>query len=136
MRHCLYLMSMVFTLLLLPCMAKAQETFTLEQAINRARTESVQALKARASFVSSYWSWRSYLASRLPSLTAYGRIGSLNRSLTLLQNYETGEMVYAGTYNMQNSLGLSVRQILPLTGERFHYIQTSPELISSVRTAT
>ena len=96
--------------------AEAQDRMTMEQAIYRARTESVQALKARSSFVSSYWAWRSYVASRLPSLTAYGRIGSLNRSLTLLQNYETGEMVYTGTSNMQNSLGLSVRQVIPLTG--------------------
>lgn len=96
--------------------ANGQMRMTMEEAISRARQESVQALKARSAFVSSYWSWRTYRASRLPSLNAYGNLGSLNRSLTLLQNYETGEMVYAKTYNMQNSLGLSISQIIPFTG--------------------
>ena len=111
-----HLKILVVSLLLSSIQAWGQDMMTLDQAIVMARSESVLALKARASFVSSYWAWRSYVASRLPSLAAYGRVGSLNRSLTLLQSYETGEMRYAATSNMQNSLGLSVRQIIPLTG--------------------
>ena len=89
---------------------------TLEEVIGVARAGSVPALQAKAAFVSDYWAWRSYQASRLPSLSLYGTLGSFDRSLRLLQNYETGEMVYTSNYNMENSLGLRMRQNIPFTG--------------------
>ena len=89
---------------------------TLKEVIGAARVGSVPALQAKAAFVSDYWAWRAYQASRLPSLSLYGMLGSFDRSLRLLQNYETGEMVYTSNYNMENSLGLRVRQNLPFTG--------------------
>lgn len=91
-------------------------TMTLSEAIAAARTNSVPALEAKASFVSSYWAYRSYQASRLPSLNLYGNLASFDRSLRQLQNYETGELVYTSSYNMQNSLGLSVTQNVTFTG--------------------
>ncbi|MBO4917834.1 MAG: hypothetical protein J5374_08140, partial [Bacteroidales bacterium] len=83
----------------------AAQPMTLGEVIGEARAGSVQALQARAAFVSDYWAWRSYLASRLPAVYLYGEAGSFDRSLRLLQNYETGEMVYTSNYNMSNSLG-------------------------------
>lgn len=94
----------------------AAQPMSLAEAIGTARTQSVPALEARAAFVSDYWAWRSYQASRLPSLSLYGTLGSFDRSLRLLQNFETGEMVYTSNYNMENSLGLMVRQNLTFTG--------------------
>lgn len=98
-------------------MAAAQTaSMTLGQVIEQARTSSVSALEAKASFVSSYWAWRSYKASRLPSLNLYGNLASFDRSLRQLQNYETGELVYTSNYNMQNSIGLSISQNITFTG--------------------
>ena len=91
---------------------------TLDQAIAVARENSVAALEAKADFVSDYWAWRSYQASRLPSLNLYGNLASFDRSLRQLQNFETGELVYTGNYNMQNSLGLSISQNVTFTGGR------------------
>ncbi len=89
---------------------------SLDEVIDSARMRSVSALSAKASFVSSYWAYRSYRASRLPSLNFYGTLASFDRSLRLLQNYETGEMVYTSNYNMQNKLGLSIKQNITFTG--------------------
>jgi hypothetical protein len=94
----------------------AQRPMTLEEAIGTARSQSVAALQAKHAFVSTYWAWRSYQASRLPLLTLYGDLGNFNRSQTLLQNFESGEMVYANSFNMQNSLGLALTQNIALTG--------------------
>ena len=47
--------------------ASAQEQMTLDQAIHTARNQSVEALEARQAFISTYWAYRSYKASRLPS---------------------------------------------------------------------
>lgn len=99
-----------------PAISYAQE-ITLSEAIETARKQSVAALEAKSSFVSSYWAWRSYVASRLPALSIYGEIGGFNRSLNLLQSYQTGEMLYVSSYNMQNSVGLALTQnVLPTGG--------------------
>lgn len=94
----------------------AQETMTMEQAIIRARVGSVQALEARQAFISTYWAWRAYQASRLPSLYLYGNLGNFNRSLALLQSPDDGAMKYVSTYNLQNGVGLQARQKIVLTG--------------------
>ena len=92
------------------------QPMTLNEVIGVARANSVQALQARAAFVSDYWAWRSYLASRLPAVYLYGIVGSFDRSLRLLQNFETGEMVYTSNYNMENSIGIRARQNITFTG--------------------
>ncbi len=76
------------------------------------------ALQAKHAFVSTYWAYRSYQASRLPSLNLYGNLMNFDRSLTLLQSYEDGTFRYANSYNLQNSLGLSVAQNVTFTGGR------------------
>ena len=105
----------VIGLLAFSAAARAQ-SLTLEEVIDQARQRSVAALSARSEFVSDYWAWRSYQASRLPSLSLYGNVGNFDRSLRLLQNYETGELQYTSNFNMQNSIGLRARQNITLTG--------------------
>lgn len=96
----------------------AQQFMTLEEAINTARKQSVFALQAKHSFVSTYWAYRSYQASRLPSLSLYGSLMNFDRSLTLLQSYEDGTFRYASSFNLQNNIGLSVTQNVTFTGGR------------------
>ncbi len=103
------------TLMLIAMPGRAQR-MTMPEAIETARVQSVAALEARQSFISAYWAWRSYKASRLPSLHFYGDLMNYNRSLVLLQNYEDGTLRYASTNNLQNSLGLRVRQNVTFTG--------------------
>lgn len=112
------LLSLWISMATFPGEILAQQTseMTLDQVIEVARHNSVEAIEAKSSFVSDYWAYRSYKASRLPSLNLYGNLASFDRSLRQLQNFETGELVYTGNYNMQNSLGLSVVQNLPFTG--------------------
>ena len=45
----------------------AQNEMNLAEAIHTARNQSVEALEARQAFISTYWAYRSYKASRLPS---------------------------------------------------------------------
>lgn len=105
-------------LAILPLSLRAQQSMTLEEAIGTARAQSVAALQARHAFVSTYWAYRSYLASRLPSLSLYGNLMNFDRSLTLLQSYEDGTFRYTNSYNLQNSLGLSITQNITFTGGR------------------
>ena len=93
----------------------AQE-MNLDNVIDIARRRSVPALAAKSEFVSSYWAWRAYQASRLPSLYMYGTLGGFDRSLRLLQSAETGNLIYKPNYNMENSIGLQAVQNITATG--------------------
>lgn len=95
--------------------SRAQE-MTMSEAIVAARNGSVQALEAKQAFTSTYWAWRAYQASRLPSLYLYGNVGNFNRSLSLLQSPDDGSMRYVSSYNMQNGIGLQARQNITFTG--------------------
>ena len=92
------------------------QNISLESAIDVARSQSVEAKEARQSFISTYWAYRSYKASRLPSFNLYGGLMNFDRSLTLMQSYEDGSFQYVNSYNLQNSLGLQVSQNLTFTG--------------------
>ena len=92
------------------------QSMSLESAINTSRTQSVEAKEAKQSFISTYWAYRSYKASRLPSFNVYGGLMNLDRSLTLMQSYDDGSFQYVNSYNLQNSLGLQVSQNLTFTG--------------------
>ena len=72
--------------------ALAQE-MTLPRAVEVAREGSVPALKARQEFISTYWAFRAYQASRLPSLYLYGNLGNFNRPLSLHQSPDDGSML-------------------------------------------
>lgn len=102
-------------LLISPILMQAQSISLLE-AITIAREQSVPALEAKQSFVSTYWAYRSYKASRLPSFNLYGDIMNFDRSLTLVQSYEDGRFNYVNSYNLQNSVGLQVKQNITFTG--------------------
>ena len=95
---------------------RAQNEMNLAEAIHTARSQSVEALEARQAFISTYWAYRSYKASRLPSLTLYGDIMNFDRSLTLLQNPEDGTLKYVSSNNLQNGVGLQMNQNITFTG--------------------
>ena len=92
------------------------QTVSMEEAVLIARTQSVEALEAKQSFISTYWAYRSYKSSRLPSFNMYGGLMNFDRSLTLMQSYEDGSFNYVNSYNLQNSLGIQVKQNLTFTG--------------------
>ena len=92
------------------------QNIKLSEAVSIARNQSVEAKEARQSFISTYWAYRSYKASRLPSFNLYGGLMNFDRSLTLMQSYEDGSFHYVNSYNLQNSLGLQVSQNLTFTG--------------------
>ena len=96
--------------------AAGQEEMTLSQVIHTARNQSVEALEARQSFISTYWAYRSYKASRLPSVYMYGNLMNFDRSLTLLQNPEDGTLNYVSSNNLQNGIGFQINQNIPFTG--------------------
>lgn len=96
--------------------SRSQDTMTLDEAIHTARNKSVEALEAKQAFISTYWAYRSYQASKLPSVYLYGDLMNFDRSLTLLQNPDDGSLNYVSSNNLQNGIGIQVNQNITFTG--------------------
>ena len=101
---------------LVTCFGLSGQEVTLTEAVRTARSQSVEAMETKQAFISAYWAYRSYKASRLPSFNLYGGLMNFDRSLILMQSYEDGSFQYVNSYNLQNSLGLQVKQNLTFTG--------------------
>ena len=108
--------TIIFLALLSTLPLRGQQTLNLSETIHAARNQSVEALEARQAFISTYWAYRSYQASRLPSFYMYGNIMNFDRSLTLLQNPEDGTLNYVSSNNLQNGVGLQINQNITFTG--------------------
>ncbi len=115
----------IVTLLLasLAMAAKAQslpkevgQRLSLEQAIEIAHSSSPQAQMAELSFMSDYWSYRTYKAELLPSINLNGGLGNYNHSIVEVRDSETGEINYVANNTLTNNLSLSIDQSIALTG--------------------
>ena len=98
---------------------KIELKMTLEEVIETAQENSLNALIAKHNFLTQYWQFRSYKAQFLPSLSLGGNLGQYNRSSVAVQNRETGEINYVDNDNLRNSLTLSVDQNFALLGGTF-----------------
>ena len=108
--------TIIFLALLSMLPLRGQQTLNLSETIHTARNQSVEALEARQAFISTYWAYRSYQASRLPSFYMYGNLMNFDRSLTLLQDPEDGTLNYVSSNNLQNGVGLQINQNITFTG--------------------
>lgn len=98
--------------------SKAQQTMymSLPEAIDFAKTHSLDAQLSRFRYFGSYWTYRSYRAELLPSATLSGDILNYNRSTEQVRNYEDGKINYVENNQMSNSLSLSITQQIPDIG--------------------
>ncbi|NCB18592.1 MAG: TolC family protein [Bacteroidia bacterium] len=114
------LLNLLVMMVLFPFTAQSQQTrripLTLEEVVETAREQSQASLIAKHNFLASYWQFRSYKAKLLPSLNLNASLGQYNRSITALQNSQTGEFNYIVNNNMNNNLSLSVNQSIAPTG--------------------
>lgn len=120
MNKLLSLSVVVALFMLLSISGKAQNKrtalYSLDDVIKMAHERSLSALIAKHNFRANYWEFRSYKADLLPKLNLNADLGNFNRSLTPLQNSETGEIKYLENYNLSNSVNLSIDQNITFTG--------------------
>ena len=76
---------------------------TLEEAIGIAYTRSPQAQMVQLTFMSQYWSFRSYKAQLLPSLNLSGNLGNYNRSLVEVRDPDDGRISYVANNTLSSS---------------------------------
>ena len=89
---------------------------SMSDVIRLAQENSVSGMTYRNMYLSDYWSYRSYKAEYLPSLSLSANLMNFNRSLVALQDYNTGTFSYRTNYNLSNSGRLSLSQNIAATG--------------------
>ena len=92
------------------------QQLTLSSAIQTAQQQSYDAMVARLSFMSQYWSYRSFKAELLPAVNLSGNLLQFDRSMVEARNFDDGRISYVENNSMTNSLSLSVDQNIVALG--------------------
>ncbi len=92
------------------------KTLTLDDVIKIALEQSPDALNSRHQLRKSYWEYRYYKATQLPSLSFQGEIPSINRAYKKVTNYEDGLERYVGQSYVSYQGNLKLNQAVSWTG--------------------
>lgn len=114
-------------LIIFPVLMQAQSVnLTLRRTIEMANDSSLQAFRVKNLYLSSYWSYRSYKAARLPSLSMDLTPASYNRYIR--QRYDSQENVdvYRAQQMYSASGSLNITQNFDPLGGTF-YLETGLE---------
>lgn len=100
---------------------------TLDEAIHRAASQSVDAVVARNEYVSSYWEYRTYKSELLPELAFNGTLPYYTKSYNSYQNPD-GSYNYVASDYSQLDATLSATQNLPWTGGKLSFESSAQKL--------
>ena len=103
-------------IVLLWCVSCYSQQLTLTSAIQIAQQQSYDAMVAKLSYMSQYWSYRSFQAEMLPAVNLSGNLLQFDRSMVEARNYDDGRIAYVENNSMSNSLSLSVDQNIVALG--------------------
>lgn len=117
----LFVISLLFPMLLSAQQPQVRQ-LDLQEVIKLAQSNSLDALLAKHRFRSSYWSFRSYQANYLPSVSLQTDLIDLNRSIQKNAVLEDSIWVtkYAPSNQLNSTVSLEVSQNIPITGGRLY----------------
>ena len=110
-----------------------RQVFTLDHAIALAQEQSPEAQAARHTYRSAYWSYRSFRANYLPSVSLISN-PYLNRQINKVTQPD-GTELFIRQNQLSTDLGFQISQNLSLTGGNF-FIQTSSQRMDELGTGS
>jgi outer membrane protein TolC len=94
---------------------KAQKTYTLQDVIAIAKSQSPAFKRAETIKENRYWQYRVYKSSFVPQLSLSGTLPNFNRSVTPITQ-EDGSTEYRSVFNSNSDVSLNLEQQIGLTG--------------------
>lgn len=94
------------------------QLLTLENVIDIASKQSLDAFINQNMYLSSYWEYRYFKADRLPSLSIEATPFDYNRSMQKVYNYDENRDEYKSREDLSSEIGLLLNQNVGLTGGR------------------
>jgi outer membrane protein TolC len=120
-RSLIFIISLLLPLLSGGQTARFTHTLTLEEVLELAQEQSLDAIRTRNTFLSSYWQYRTYKANYLPSLSF--SVGAPNFTKQIVElsvkDTTTGNITkeYLSDFSNRLSGSLSLTQNLPTGGQ-------------------
>ncbi len=111
-------------LFIFPLFVTGQRQLSLEEAIEIAQENSIEALIAETRRENAYWRFRRDRSDYFPEFTLYGDPVGLNRSFTGITQPD-GSLEYRELNQNRTNLGLAIQQDIGLTGTRISMRTTS-----------
>ncbi|WP_109831828.1 TolC family protein [Reichenbachiella versicolor] len=109
--------AIIFLLILVQSRVFAQETLTLEQAIDRALSKSISYKKNKTALETSQWRYREFQSYLKPQVKLSGNLPMYRKeSVPVFQ--EDGSIQFRNVHQSQNDITLSVDQGIAATGGR------------------
>jgi len=107
-------------LLLLNLTVNAQEIqyLTLEDVIDIASQQSLDAFRNKNMYLASYWEFRYFRADRLPTLSIEATPLDYNRSMQKVYNYDENRDEYKSREDLSSEVAMLLNQNIGLTGGR------------------
>lgn len=96
-------------------LAQQAVKLSLEEVVERSRSQSIAARQATATRETRYWEYRTYLSNYKPQLMLNGNLPAFTRSFTQVQQPD-GTILFQPVRNNNSSLSLSLSQQIPGTG--------------------
>lgn len=111
---------------------KAQDTIimSMDQVLETAEKTSLDAFRNKTMYLADYWSYRSFRASRLPSLDLNFRPVDFRRTTIKRYDSEQDIEVYREQQTYESYANLSLTQNVPLTGARIYLDSDLSRLIN------
>ena len=112
---------LLILLLLVPAFksnAQEKKLLTLENVIEIASQQSLDAFRNKNMYLASYWEFRYFKADRLPSLNIEATPMDYNRSMQKVYNYDENRDEYKPREDLSSEIALLLNQNVGLTGGR------------------
>ncbi len=95
---------------------KRKVDMSLEDALRLAKAQSLASFKNKNTYLTQYWSYRSYKARRLPALSLQATPVNYDRSVLQRYDSESNSDVFIPNESLSSSAGASISQNLFFTG--------------------
>lgn len=116
MKKILYILSFIFSAFTETQAQTETKNLTLEQVIDIASQQSLDAFRNRNMYLASYWEFRNFKADNLPSLSLQATPLDFNRSMQRVYNYELNRDEYRPREFLNSDLALLLNQNVGFLG--------------------
>ena len=112
--------NLIWIIVLIALSANPQEKklLTLDNAIEIASQQSLDAFRNENMYLASYWEFRYFKADRLPTLNVEATALDYNRSMQKVYNYDENRDEYKSREDLSSEIALLLSQNVGLTGGR------------------
>lgn len=105
---------------MLPVQAQEHIKLSLQQTINIANKSSLETFRLRNMYLTDYWTYRTYKANRLPSLTLNMTPAEYYRDITKRYDSQQNLDIYRTQQSFYANGNLAIKQNLDFTGGSFY----------------